>query len=642
MSSSPSQPNKTQKNQLQQQLAEIKNTLDNLNDIDDDNLESLLERIHEQRWWFIGNHPDIIFDSHRGLLWPNLKKHNMPELEKAYIEKQPHQTNLKTITLDNRDTWQLPTAAQLRFALEDKTLPFLTKTFLISDDPRLQQKNGQSYSHLVTETGYMDITNFTTDNPLAIDLPYLFLCHLAFADLNFTPPQEHDQSKEAVETYTQKRLMFFTEQQWQLEFEGEKTEQLQQTYQQCMQIFQLEQQQDQLEQQIEDINNTTPFNGLNHSERKQHYSSTEIDATPSAYAAGLQRWLNDLNNDLLSAQTDHPQLFAELHHINQQLQQAPAELPDDCAPRQRFLQQHLDFKLHSTEKKLAALQDDVTQLQHKLQQIEKNPLNALYELQQQPCPRFEVVADYSIQLIDEQRQKIDWYSQHQNSVTLLIEQHQAWLKQSQQRQTQHLPDFQQRCQEELIDHDLTTVWQQEWLDFHAKLETKLQTLMELLLNEQLHCDAAAPLFTALQSHRDQMQHLLTIERLQIHQACDLNGSGKHAEQLDLEIKRTELTHTLQLELEKGLFALENSSHKETFYQWAESWLQHTLSRASSLTEQPSQQSTLILNKFRELEKQTLESLLQDSLAFSNARQQRNKEFNQLLYKMKKSLTSNAA
>jgi len=613
--------------QLQAQKSELKkklNTLtENLTTLSSSNLKPLLDKISEQRWWFIDNHPEILFDSHTGYLWPNLDHYTLIQGKKSLI---------KSINLDNRTNWEPPIPSDIGDLQTDRTFPFKEMTPF---------KNNQIFCR----TDTLDVNSFGQDNHY-----FLFPCHTTLASNSFTPPpRENIPSKSQLKTKkterAQKLLNLFKEQQWQLTFADDET-QLANTYENY--TFELPKQKQQLielNQKISEVANANPapITQISYSNRKRDYNANKIDATPSAYVNGLGRWLHALQTDLNECQKSHPKLFFALNHINQQMQKNADTLPNGSAQRHRFLQQRFDFELHSVATKLTTLQNNVNDLQQQLDQIDDNPLATLHNLNQQPRPPFEVVADYSADLLVTQLKKIDWYNQHQNLIDTLITHHQNWLQQSQNLHNDEINAFQNRCQEELIETNLSQRWQTEWLRFHEELENKLLTLMQIALDGHLDSDRFTALVEALQRFRDDGQHLHSIEQLSIHQQCDLDGSDPAVERLEFEIKFTELTHTLQEQLEKSLITLPNNQAKQQLYHWAESWLSHQFNDSLELfVQHDNQQTSAILKKFRQLEKTTLESLLQDGKIFSQQRQQRNKEFNNLLFKMKKAVTNSAA
>lgn len=88
-------------------------------------VETILEAIKNQRWYFIKNKPKILFDRNTGLIWANLHTFN-------YLDKDGYNYNLDNVDdiINNYSFgfggFRVPAHDELWQAVADKTIPFHT------------------------------------------------------------------------------------------------------------------------------------------------------------------------------------------------------------------------------------------------------------------------------------------------------------------------------------------------------------------------------------------------------------------------------------------------------------------------------------------------------------------------------------
>ena len=88
-------------------------------------VETIIEAIKNQRWYFIKNKPKILFDRNTGLIWANLHTFN-------YLDKDGYNYNLDNVDdiINNYSFgfggFRVPAHDELWQAVADKTIPFHT------------------------------------------------------------------------------------------------------------------------------------------------------------------------------------------------------------------------------------------------------------------------------------------------------------------------------------------------------------------------------------------------------------------------------------------------------------------------------------------------------------------------------------
>lgn len=129
------------------------------------------------------------------------------------------------------------------------------------------------------------------------------------------------------------------------------------------------------------------------------------------------------------------------------------------------------------------------------------------------------------------------------------------------------------------------------------------------------------------------------DRKNIYQKFAFTAGGDLQEKFETESELYKRTETFQREVQKIIFACDKTEERIFLLKWAEPLLNLSVDAITDFIRERELDSISekILNQFAALRRQNLMSYLADSEAFSKALQQREKDYNQLMFRMRKGL-----
>ncbi|WP_270568125.1 hypothetical protein, partial [Clostridium beijerinckii] len=255
----------------------------------------ILDGIRQQRWYFIKNKPNILFDRETGYLWPNLNSFNYVHAKGKFYTKEQCKSMITQLKLDGFSGWELPLSKDVRLIAFDKKFPFF---------------NGGHYEFLGHSSVYIqDNGNKECAIKLDVDYPLVVVSDTAY----FIPVNKNVGGNEYIKNLRSTcltkdtKLMLTIElfRKYELEpiFDNDEITQL-------------------YKKLYVDINNDNKNSGdlrvkeLNYKEFIKMYDIEEIDTSIIKYYEGIQNWIYDLFDyiDLFEASNNY--LIREINEFS--------------------------------------------------------------------------------------------------------------------------------------------------------------------------------------------------------------------------------------------------------------------------------------------------------------------------------------
>lgn len=143
----------------------------------------------------------------------------------------------------------------------------------------------------------------------------------------------------------------------------------------------------------------------------------------------------------------------------------------------------------------------------------------------------------------------------------------------------------------------------------------------------------------LQEYKDGIDKFYLEERKNIHQKFAFQVGGDLQEKFEAESELHKLISKLQSRLQDVVFSLEKSENRLFLLKWAETLLDLQIDEVLDFVKykELSKISFDVLTEFANLKRKNFEVYILDSKAYSEELQRREKEYNSLIFKMRKDL-----
>ncbi|MBV5329311.1 MAG: hypothetical protein JZU65_17100 [Chlorobium sp.] len=624
----------------------------------------LLEAIINQQIFFIKNKPKIIFDSHTGYLFPNPEYfENIPQLYGPDVEIAKFNSDISSIDgmiIEGYSTWILPDNKNIlkyykqsfhiidNFATDKISLwPHnysnlrnnRTRHFISSQSKR----ENRNYTSYLTDLYYENWLNsndprFTeSKNDKAILFPFndrFYSVDFALGNNVFTPQER-----------AQKILNIFVQEGWIPKFDDEEITKLyERMYVIRPALIQT------LVKMQEKLSELPPpkqgfVDGIDFAELIKGYDLASIHSSLVRYHAELVRWFSELLASLDDFSREQSPVLAEAQTLIDSLRDTIDE--DDgqdagekiLTERAQYLSKHLDFGLESLQAELVAFKNEAMTSRDTL--TSARTLTDLRQIEKLERPDFYLVAEHSAELIKLRLQGVDWFREHKELATILIELHQEWRSDLHTFEHTTCTHFMEKCAGESIDSENGDAWFAEWRRGRLLAEEHLLPMMRAGIERVVPVEIVVETVKLLKSSiRDQLGNFFYDKRIALHQKFAFEPGGELQERFEKESALAAINSEFQKRLEELIFKIDGTEGRLFLVRWAKDWYDSLVGDVLAFIDKDEFHERIAretLDGFRAMKRHTLEAFLQDVKAYAVAREEKDKEWNSLLFRMRSDL-----
>lgn len=636
-----------QKRTVEQKLSGIQSHLNEVNDeinqLSSDSRDTILEAIKKQRWYFIKNKPKVLLDRNTGYLWANLNYFPYAKSgNSSYNNRQEAEQAIRDFDGDGYTHWELPLVNDFTKMIADKTFPFQK-----GDNHRILNK---LYWLCLTISGSdwlrVNLNNFSIDRSDGFILPY----DRSLADADYA----HDVSAEN-KVYTEKErlqrtLDLFVQNGLQPIFEDEAvTELFYKVYVEKPKVLaQLQEVQEKIDSLQEHIPLSSTFD---YRDLLKDYNSTVIDASVIQYYKALQRWAGELLEKLDEYEAEKEETIQNFNVLSLTLSQKYEADPnlteaenDLMEKRQRFFQQQFSLDMNRVKDKILSIKDQADDLEARLDAVDEkeDSLTGLAELEREARPSFSFIAENTAKIIKEALLKIEYFESHKEQVQQAISIWQSWTEDYRVFKSTHRQALQHLCQENDIEEAIWGTWYADWQRLRLHIEEKVQPLVAWALKgaaQDARAEMADALLGHLASYKDAVDDFFLKERKGIYQRYAFEPSGALQEKFEAEKALYERTREFQNQVSDLIFSCQNSEDRMLIFKWAFPLWNLSIDEVLRFVADKnlSAISADILRNFAALKSKRYTAFLNDAKAYSQAQKERDNQYNNLIFKMRKNL-----
>lgn len=630
-------------------------------------VETIIEAIKNQRWYFIKNKPKILFDRNTGLIWANLHTFN-------YLDKDGYNYNLDNVDdiINNYSFgfggFRVPAHDELWQAVADKTIPFHTGS---SNNWRLFncrycdcKYKGKTCIKFLDEGGDkedifdLEKCGIRAGASFGSDIiggsTALFPC----SDYLIQNSDYHEKVNPNNPVYTEKeRLQFtldlFTQNELVPIFNDEAiTELYKKLY---FEKPKLVEQLQELENQIKQLQTVTLLSSdFDYTALLAKYDIKAIDASLIKYYQAVQQWCRELMEKVDYYEEQKGSVIKDFNLISLKLSKKYEANPNLTeaentllCDRQHFFQKNFSLGMNSVKTKILAVKKQADALEYRIDEIDEgeNSLRELAELEQEKRASFAFLAENTAKIIKNALRKIEYFEANHTFVMNAINIWENWTEGYRVFKTTYKEDMKHDCEDDGIEEEIWSAWYQDWQQLRYAIELKMQPVIERGLhgsmptNKEVKTSVPEQLIHILDDYKKQIDKFYKEERKGIYQKFAFQAGGNLQDKFETESSLYKFVAMLQSELQDIIFNCKNAEDRVWILNWANSLLDIQIDEVLKFVANNDLQkiSHTILDEFAALKQKNYDIYLADAKAYSEEKARREKAYNSLIFKMRKDL-----
>lgn len=627
----------------------IKEINDQIVELSKNSTDVILEGIKNQRWFFFKNKPSVFFDKFTGLLWANLHYYNYDDSNGKSIDNVKLQ--IEFLELDSIMNWRLPYRQELEKALSSKSFPIKGSSF-ISSSYRLFGDKSKAY---VFDPPYgMWTTNNFPDSTAPNNDSTVFPCSDALVkDMTY----ESDVANSDI--YSEKeQLMFtldlFTNNDLEPIFSDDTvTEIYRKMY---IEKPRLVKELESVERNIEKLQKVTLISSqFSYEAMLSKYDTEIINRSLIKYYEALKQWCDELLEKFDEYEKQKEKTISEYNIISLDLNEntSSSKLSEDenlmLVRRQKAFKKLLSLDMNSVRKKINTVRAQAEDIEFRIDDINSgsSPIYELAALENEPRASFSFVTENTAQIVRDALKKIEYFEANQKYVSFAISAWKRWTDDFKLFKAKLCGELADSCTEDGIEPEIFNEWIKNWTEIRIKIEELLQPLIEKGLKSRFDLEKDAQkdiveiLIESLDEYKTAIDKFFLEERKGVYQEYfDIPG-GELAEKFKVESSIYKITAELQKNIQEAIFSCARIDDRLFILKWAEGLLDNQIDAILAFISESGLKdiSKSVLEEFAALKMKNYEQFISDANAYSKEKADREKRYNSLIFKMKKSLST---
>ena len=626
-------------------------------------IDRILEAIKNQRWYFFKNKTKLMFDKNTGLLFPNLTYYNIgvggiwSQCIGRY-DTNPNIDFLSDLVIDGITNWILPVSTDIKEILNDSSFPFYHN---YSSDCciRTNYNSGSYYIHTLR------VSDGGNDRCLVISRrPDAF--YFGNYNCGVFPKSEqlikNNDYKSNIScgnpNYTEKERLQFTldlfvqNDLWPIFDDEEITKLFKKIYYEKPKLME---QLQELQAQIESLQTVVLLSSeFDYTALLAKYDMKAIDSSVIKYYQAVQQWTEELMEKLDYYEQEKETVIRDFNIIGLKLgkkyensDQLTNEENILLRDRQRYFANRFSLGMNSVKSKILAVKHQANELEYRIDEIDNSDdaIHQLALLEKEERASFEFIAENTAKIIRNALKKIEFFEANHQYVVWAIEAWEQWTEKYKIFKTTYREELKGSCEDDGIEEEIWQKWYTEWQLLRFNIEQKFQPVVKHELRERIPMEkedetsVAQQIISVLETYRDAVDTFYREERKGIYQNFAFQSNGDVQDRLETESKLYKLTAQFQSALQSIIFNCVRAEDRIFILNWANSLLDIQVDDVLAIISNNDLDkiSDTILTEFSELKKKNYEIYLADAKSYGEEQARRDKQFNSLLFKMRKGL-----
>jgi hypothetical protein len=596
--------------------------------------EKILAAIKDQRWFFFKNKPHVVFDKITGYLWPNLDYFKYrPDKDSSYTVSACR-TMVTTLEINGYKNWIIPFNNDVMDMIDDKSFPFISSGRLIKsyssiyinrndnfamwldgDYPKLNTSNSSAFvpcnKELVSEDYRINIDE---ENKIYSETERLQFTLNVFIDNQMIPIFSNSEVTELYqEIYIEKPVL----------------------------IKRMNEIQAHLEDLQEDILLSSSFD---YRVMLDYFDLNKINGSILTYYQSIQLWIDDLLNKIDYFEKGKGEVIADFNVIGLSLAKQYEHhhlLTEEeiklFEKRRIFFKKNFELGMNEIKNSLLLIKQQAEEYEDRIESVYS--LRELAEIEGEKRPSFQLVAEHTSNLIKKGLVKIEFFEQNKDFASEAVKLEAKWLDDYEVFISKLKDDFRAGCEDDSIDESTWLEWFENWRKTRFIIEGHLLPFFQAGLKRKVNADIITGLLGILQAYKESVDQFYLEERKDIHQKFAFQAGGDLQEKFEVESELYKLTAQLQKEIQDLIFGLDRTEEKLLVLKLTDQLMNIQIDEILDFIKDRdlSVISMHVLTEFSSLKQKNFDQYLGDIKAYTEEGTRREKEYNALVFKMRKEL-----
>lgn len=413
-------------------------------------------------------------------------------------------------------------------------------------------------------------------------------------------------------------------------------------------------------------------------------SGLSIDSSVFKYYKAIQLLVSEILNDIDCLEVSKKEILNESTETNSKLI-IKYKYNESYNDEENFVfeNRHAFFKdkfylgLSNVKEKLLNIKKQADDIEASIEKAYSsgNPLCELANIEKKDRASFVFVAETSYNLFYELLDKIESFEKEKEINEWILKISEEWEFEYKNTKTVSLTDLINSCSSDSIESHVYNEWCSNWNKILFEIEKCLLPIIQYELdshitssyelvsedNEKANSDVENDeneeiidenteiieipeiilkrIITTLENYKLEINNFFANERKGIYQNYIFQPNGELQDKLETESRLYKCTAKFQSDLQKIIFDCAKSQDRIFILDWASNILDiqiEDIIEAISNTEM-NQTITEVLNDFAKLKQKNYDIYLADAKSFGEEQERRDREFNSLLFKMRKGI-----
>ena len=616
-------------------------------------IDRILEAIKNQRWYFFKNKTKVLMDRDTGILWANLNYFRLNDGSNSiYYGSANYMRNfIANYDFDCFSGFQIPNNRDFWNAVQDKTNPFSSgqNWRICGIDYWGIERNGNYERKDLDDSGAdNDIGSWGSSNYPVFPASKVLVSNSNYQN-NISPNNPNYTEKERLQFTLD---LFVQNDLWPIFNDAEITELYKKIYYEKPKFIE---QLQELQAEIESLQTITLLSStFDYTALLAKYDMKAIDSSIIKYYQAVQQWIEELMEKLDYYEEEKGDVIRDFNVIglklakkyenSEHLTEAENTLLRD---RQRYFASRFSLGMNSVKSKLLAVKRQADELEYRIDEIDngEDSIHQLALLEKEERASFGFIAENTAKIIRNALKKIEFFEDNHQYVVWAIGAWESWTKSYRVFKTTYLEDLKGTCEEDGIEEEIWQNWYADWQSIRFQIEEKVQPIIERELRERIamvkedEISVAEQIIKELEVYRNAIDTFYREERKGIYQNFAFQANGDVQDRLESESKLYKVTAKFQSALQSIIFNCAKAEDRIFILNWASSLLDIQIDEILSFVADNNLQkiSDTILTEFSQLKQKNYEIYLADAKSYGEEQARRDKQFNSLLFKMRKGL-----
>ena len=390
------------------------------------------------------------------------------------------------------------------------------------------------------------------------------------------------------------------------------------------------------------------------------YDLNSVDNSVIKYCKCVKKWIDELIDKMKYYEDVKSDIIRDCNVIGLSLSKKYEYSPnlteeenELLKSRQRFFKKHFELGMSNVNTKLLSIKRQAEKIEDRIEIINdgENAIEELALLEQENRASFSFIAENTSNIIKNALLKIEYFEKHKDFAGLAIKVWNEWTDDYKAFKTAKKEELKNICEDDGIEQEIWESWFEAWNKNRLAVEKQLLPLIkrglkgDIITNEvQSDSDIRSSnviknLLVVLKKYKDKIDDFYIEDRKSIYQKFAFQSGGDLQEKFESESELYKITSGFQEELQKIIFSLDKVEDKMFLLEWSAniSNLQIDEILYFVTDKNLSRISQEVLKDFSDLKRKNYEVYISDAKAYSEELSRRDKEYNSLIFKMRKDL-----